>query len=443
MKHKDRENVKNDLNFIGKGFCLAKWLELDLDLSLGRNRSCNLVPYHSLPLDDLKDNVDLFNNSEYKKIQRKFMLDEIQPKECNLCWEVEKNTKKASPRIEKSFNFYSKERIDLIRKVGYTKNIDPAHLQIIFSRNDNILTMYDTPEISQTWKTDIQLNGPYVIDSKEYNTLDFSQYETVYHSQYKNPYVDLFWIWFSKSYSKLSKLTIYGGDPLMDKNIFRILEFLINNPNKNLTLEIISNCDPSGDRWKGFIDLIKKVSSNIKYINLYCKLDGWGSDAEYIHHGLSIKRLEKNLHLFLKSCKNRSLIFKINFNLLSYNSLLDLFKKIHSLRRKFFNNSRSIRFEIDIINWSNFFHPSNFKIFSDKLDLSIQFMKENLETRGNKYLGFTIEELDQIKNLKTIISTKHIDRCEISNFLEFIKQFDKRHNKSFERSFSEYLNSIK
>lgn len=438
MKTKNRDHIKTELNKIGKGFCLAKWYELDLDLSLGQNRSCDLVNFHSIPLSELQVDIDLFNNSNYKKVQRKFMLDEIQPKECNLCWEIEKTTKKSSPRIEKSANFFTEPNIKKVQEVSYIKNIDPEHLKILFSRNDNILSIYESPYFSQTWQRHIEKFGSYIINSTQHNDINFTQFNTLHHSQYKNIYIELFWSWFSKIYFKLTKLTIYGGDALMDKNIFRILQFFKYHRNENLVLEIKSKCDPSGERWSGFLEQLKVASKNVRHVNLYCNISSWGPCAEYIHYGLSIKRLEKNLRAFLKICKNRTLIFEIDFHVLSYQSIIYLLRKVHELRIKFFNKGVSVQFEIKVLNSPKFFHPGLFREFSSNLDVCLKFMKENLETRGNRYLGFTNDEVNQIENLKDTIEFYKFDTADIDNFFEFIEQYDQRNNLCFDEVFFKY-----
>lgn len=434
MNQNDREQIRTNLNDVGKGFCLAKWYELDLDLSRGKNRSCDLVDYHSIPIDDLRSDLNLFHNTDYKKVQRFFMLEGIQPKECKLCWDHESVTKKESPRLEKSIKFYDKKDVEKIVRNGHSYNYFPRSLKIIFSRNCNFKCLYCGPMHSSSWARDIFENGSYPINSNQYS-LNFLDTETVYFDQIENPYIEYFWLWFVNASNKLENIYISGGEPVMDKNFFRILEHFIRSPNKKITIEIESNTDPAGDRWNGFIDLMRKISKNTNKIVLHSSIDCWGEQAEYIRNGLSISKFKKNIIKFLKSSNNKELNFKINFNCLCYESFLNLIKEILELRKRFASKNKLITFQVSVCQSPIFFHPSLFKDLTFHIDETLKFMKSNLETIGNKYIGFSQEEIESILQLKDQIIETTILEENFRNFFDFIKENDLRNNKSFKDVF--------
>lgn len=435
MNQNDKKIIRDNLNSIGKGFCLAKWYELDLDLSAGANRSCELVQYHSIPIDDIRRSSSLFHNSEYKKIQRKFMIIGIQPKECAVCWEHESKTKKESPRLEKSMLYYEKADLTNITENGDSFDFYPKRLKLMFSRSSNVKSIIDSPENSSEWLLDIQLNGPLIINNKPYNSLDFLKYGLIYFDQKNNPYIEHFWTWFYQATNEIEFITVHGGEPLMDKNFFRLLNFYNRLGNKNLTIEIESQCDPSGERWNGFMYYVKNLSKKIKQIKLICKVNSWGPDLEYCNYGISASRIEKNLRRFLKSSTNNEVFFKINFHALTYQSFEDLMKLILDLRKKFLNKNRKIIFfEVDIVLYPIFLHPSIRKEFIFCIDNTIKFMKSNMETRGNKNIGFSEKEIDMIGNLKNEILKMNLS-SHTTNFLDFLEQYDKRTNQKFDRIF--------
>lgn len=439
MNRENTEKIRSILNQIGKGFCLAKWYELDLDLSSGRNRSCDLVDYHSVPIDDLRIDNSLFHNSNFKKVQRRFMLIDIQPKECSICWRYETTGKAISPRLEKSSVYHPDADIEKIITVGDTDNFFPKKIKITFSRACNIKRINDNPRNNSEWLRDIQINGPYAIDNKSYHSLDFLKYSLIYNDQKDNPYIEIFWSWFYEASNEVNYITLQGGEPLMDRNFFRMMNFYNLVKNKNLVIEILSYCDPAGDRWQGFIHYVKKISKKIKEIKLVCKVDTWGRQLEYCNYGVNLERLEKNLKDFLNcSRKNNSLVFQIDFHMLSYFSLIELMKFILQLRKKFLNKNRKvIFFTIDIVSEPIFLHPSISKELIFHIDNVLNFMKSNVETRGNKHIGFNSQEVQMIENVKNGILNTDIDSMKDS-FLQFVDQYDSRTNQNFNDFFKDY-----
>ena len=70
----------------------------------------------------------------------------------------------------------------------------------------------------------------------------------------QNPYVKAFWQWWPKIYSNLKVFRMTGGEPLIDANTWRILEYVYKNPNSDLELSITSNlCPPKFEIFDKFI----------------------------------------------------------------------------------------------------------------------------------------------------------------------------------------------
>ena len=96
------EKVKEKLNQVGPGFCLAKWTQVTIHLGSGINHSCHHVKAHAIPLKELKDNPNVLHNTQFKKNTRHLMLQGERPSECDYCWRIEDNTENFSDRIYKS-----------------------------------------------------------------------------------------------------------------------------------------------------------------------------------------------------------------------------------------------------------------------------------------------------------------------------------------------------
>lgn len=74
---------------LGNSLCLAKWKQVSLHLPTGLNNSCYHPPLHPIPVEGLDINPGQLHNTPYKKQQRKIMLRNERPAECQYCWNME------------------------------------------------------------------------------------------------------------------------------------------------------------------------------------------------------------------------------------------------------------------------------------------------------------------------------------------------------------------
>ena len=83
------KEVRDRLNKVGCGFCAMKWLHETLYLHTGDNHSC----YHPRPkhieIEEIQKNPAALHNTDWKKQQRKTMLEGGRPEECYYCWNIE------------------------------------------------------------------------------------------------------------------------------------------------------------------------------------------------------------------------------------------------------------------------------------------------------------------------------------------------------------------
>ena len=95
---------RDELNKISPSFCAAKWNQGTLHLQTGHTHSCHHPKTHKIPLDEIEADPSALHNTQYKKLQRKKMLEGIRPEECDYCWRIEDSSPDAlSYRSYKSF----------------------------------------------------------------------------------------------------------------------------------------------------------------------------------------------------------------------------------------------------------------------------------------------------------------------------------------------------
>ena len=227
MLNEHFEKTKEKLDKVGKGFCLAKWTQVTLQLQTGHNHSCHHPVTHKISELEIADNPSALHNTNYKKNRRREMLEGIKPKECDYCWNIEDNSTDFSDRIYKSSEPWSLPHLEDILKTKGEKDFNPKYVEVSFSNVCNFKCSYCGPAFSSQWMDEIQQHGSYPT-STNFNNLDYlksTDQMPIPHNK-KNPYVDAFWKWWPDLYKDLHTFRITGGEPLLAKDTFDVLDFI-------------------------------------------------------------------------------------------------------------------------------------------------------------------------------------------------------------------------
>jgi len=251
------ENTRNKLNTVGCGFCLAKWTQVTMHLHNGTTHSCHHPKPHKIPLEEVLTNPTALHNTKFKKEIRKEMLEDKKPDECDYCWNIENASHAFSDRTLKSSEPWSAPYLEDILKSGWKKNYNPKYVEVSFSNTCNFKCSYCGPQYSSKWMEEINTHGPYKT-STNYNDIEwFKKEDTMpYLASENNPYVDAFWKWWPEMYQDLHTFRITGGEPLLNKDTFKILDYIIETPtpNKKLSLCINTNLGIPKKLFDEFVD---------------------------------------------------------------------------------------------------------------------------------------------------------------------------------------------
>jgi hypothetical protein len=106
--------------------------------------------------------------------------------------------------------------------------------------------MYCSPHLSSSWEEEVKKHGGYQLTGMIHNNLEALEQKGMMPlrvANKDNPYVEAFWQWFPEIYRKLRVFRMTGGEPLMDKNTFKVFDYVLEKPiNPDLHLSITSNC---------------------------------------------------------------------------------------------------------------------------------------------------------------------------------------------------------
>ena len=118
------KETRDQLNAVSPSFCTAKWLQVTMHLQNGHTHSCHHPQTHKIPLEELRSNPTALHNTEFKKRQRRMMLNGIRPKECQYCWNVEDlGGDHISDRHLKSHDTWARPHLKQIAESDWQDNI--------------------------------------------------------------------------------------------------------------------------------------------------------------------------------------------------------------------------------------------------------------------------------------------------------------------------------
>lgn len=456
------ELVKPKLDAISPTMCMAKWLWTSVHLTNGLTNSCFLPPVHKISPDEVSINPKALHNTPEKKQQRAMMLNGEKPSGCSYCWNIEKMDRSfLSDRHYRSSEPWAEQGWNEVIEAGADGDIEPRYMEINFNHACNLACSYCSPHLSSKWAEDIEANGPYPTKIP-HNSID--HFKRIGHypipNKDHNPYVEAFWKWWPELYPKLNSFRMTGGEPLLDKNTFKVLDYIIDNPRPDLEVAITTNASVPPKLWNQFVDKVSFISEHkkLKRFRLFVSLDGWGSQAEYMRDGLDFENLWDNVNNYLSRVDEGLVTFIVTFNFLSLPSIKKLMEGI--LRLQKIHNVQKTRKEADgslkVYGFHRIFvdtpmlrYPlwQSLQLTPEKhwhyADECLEFMKENTDKfRESRWVGFKPDQIERfdrsIEFMKQGFDNLEQRNEAEENFVRFFQEHDKRRNTNFNSTFPEF-----
>lgn len=389
-----RESSTEWLNSQSASMCLAKWYHVSLHLTNGRTHSCYHPPTHTINLDQIQRKPSALHNTDQKISERKQMLRGEKPEGCKYCWSLEAQGH-ASDRHYRSSEHWALPYRDSIGNL----EPNPTYVEVNFNQACNFKCAYCSPHLSTAWEEEIKDYGPYPT-STPHNAipaLEANGLMPLKVANKDNPYVEAFWRWWPELYETLLVFRMTGGEPLMDKNTFKVLDYVASNPKGDLEIGITTNmCPPSQDlldkfvssvqsienysasativavnngkknhaKWPRYVLNKSKVNTDTlhrlqvhglpsidtvpndgsfsyeltrtkacRHIGIYVSVDSVGQQAEYIRNGMNYDTLIANTKRVLYDTHMTTVNFINTFNILSVPGLQKYLEMILDMRR--------------------------------------------------------------------------------------------------------------
>jgi organic radical activating enzyme len=434
--------IKDITDQVSPTFCLAKWHHTTIYLQSGETHSCYHPAPHTIPLEEIKYNPSAIHNTVEKKLQRLEMLNGEKPHGCQYCWNIESlGNDYISDRLDRNASIYKEDRVEEIKKEGWDYNINPEYIEISFGNECNFKCGYCHPKASSAYYKEIKDHGPYPVKNHHFGVDKLTIYE-----EDTNPYVKAWWSWWPEARKNLNILRITGGEPLLQRSTWRLLDDLDQNPLPNLELNINSNLGVKTILVERLAEKVEKLrlENKIRSFKLFTSLDTWGNQAEYIRTGLDLDVWKKNFHTYMTRT-SYPLTFMITFNILSVPNFKSLLSKILAWRRVYKRYAEQdvhrIRFDTPYLK-----EPLQYDMnilpkdeFMPYMNSALEYIKNNISPDK-----FTEIEYEKFRRVVSYMETTTYPEGKLAegrkDFYAWFSEHDRRRGTNFTQTFPELNN---
>ena len=325
----------------------------------------------------------------------------------------------------------------------------PSYVEVNFNHACNLKCSYCSPQFSSSWSAEMDQFGGYPT-TPEHNAPEHfvGNNRPIPHS-HPNPYVDAFWEWWPTLYPELEHFRMTGGEPLMDKNTYRVFDYILAQPSRKLHINVTSNFSVEPQLFEKYLTYVKQLCTIepepiIEHFMQFVSLDGFGEQAEYMRHGLNFERLQTNVERYLAEVPYRSsLTFIVTMNNLSVPSLKKLLEWILELRVKYSKTYQRVWFDTPVLrkpDWQSLqILPTP---YSYRLENIANWMEENLMQQDSLH-GFKDFEVQRMcrdtdwMRQGANLSGDYVQKAK-ANFYRFFSEHDRRRGTDFLKTFPEF-----
>ena len=428
--------IKNELNQIGPGFCMAKFYHVSMHLETGRVHSCIHPRAHHVPLDEIRHSYHALHNDQHTQLVRQEMLDGNRPTECGYCWRLED----ADPEILSDRVWFSSEKIKERKEVidrGSQYNYYPNNVEISFSITCNFKCVYCSPQVSSQWLKDLKKHGEYSHNIWQIKDMTDS-HEIPIDDRDPNPYIDAFWQWLPEAYPHMQVLRVTGGEPLLNSNTFKLIDWTIKNPNLNLEFGINTNLGVPDKLIDRFVVKIKQLQSaqNVKNITVWTSGESAGDQFEYVRYGSTYSIWKNNMIRLLDAIPDITIRIMTTYNVLSVPKYLNFLQDMCQIQQQY-----GKRFQIDSHTYLQY--PRHLRIdiltedFLEPIKQQVDFVRQKMD----EHSVFRADRL--LKYFESVLANPSPNlTVRRKQFYNFVHEYDIRTGTNFQQTFPELINFL-
>lgn len=392
--------------------CVYKWGWNTIRLYTGRSSSCHRIKSSFVGIE----NFNNFHNTPEAISDRQLMLHGQWPegRGCEYCKDIE-DVGGMSDRIYHN-NIPGLTPVDFD---GTNLEVTPRILEVYLDNHCDLACVYCEPHYSSKINAELNKFGPNVIGTSSIK-------KTVDHQTY----FDLLLNWLEKNSHKLQRLSIMGGEPLIQKQFWQLLEFLEKSNNKNLEVNINSNLNSPLSVIQKYTDTMENLirKKKIRRADISCSIDCWGPQQEFSRFGLNLDKWQQNFeHIITK----KWLVIGVHpvVNCLSISTINEMQNKIIEYKKI----NPKIRIDYHLVDGINkeTYHP---EIFGST------FFKEKIDTLIKNFpivISGDSESRDRLSGIAKLIAKGEVDNIRLKKLKLTLDQFDLRRKTNWRNLFPE------
>ena len=424
------ENALKAINNTSPSFCAAKWYNVSIWLGNGRTASCHHPLAHKIPDEELEKDPSALHNTEFKKKQRKMMLEGERPPECSYCWTAEDasgGNKEGvySDRVYQTAR-YTDEEIAALKDIAWDKNVNPKTLEICFDNLCNLACSYCNSEFSSTWHKDIKDNGEYkgmITPGGQTYKQDGSSAMPFGNKNEGNIYVKRFFEWFPTIKDDLYEFRVSGGEPSRSPSFWKLLDIC---DNEKFDFAVNSNLIMEESRLQKLI----KASKKFKRFEIYTSAECDGPLQEFVRDGFDWEVWEKNM----LALHNIESIHRVNIMMtisaLSIWTVAEFMEKIIEWRKSL-NDLQQFCMSVNILRFPSFqsvniIDQENKNILADQIEESLNKCREYM-------VGWEANQFDRLISYLRNVDKSYEDKDDLdkkhADFKNFTLQYSRRRQK--------------
>lgn len=393
---------------MGSTICAVPWMHLAFEPS-GRVVPCCLTTTNTPASGNLnKQSIeDIWNGPVQRKL-RKTMLAGQEPKMCSKCFNKEKVSGESS-RINHNVEFphVVKNISNITNPDGSVKEMKLKYWDFRFSNLCNFKCRSCGPGFSSAWVPD---------SNKLSRWRSLSKVTEITSVEDRTNYDFL-----EEQVEHVERIYFAGGEPLLMREHWQILDLLVNNKRFNVRLSYNTNCSTFTYGKKNVIDYWKQWDKN--KIEVWPSIDEIGNRAELIRSGTVWSTVESNLKQLaeLNNIRIRPSITVGAMNIFRLPEIIDHLVSIEVINKKYnyanfslnlledpeyyhvhilsekFRNQITIKLKTWITEYN---HKHNTDITSKFTQMLYELSKPTNNSARKHFVSLT-KKLDQIRNEDT------------------------------------------
>jgi len=257
-----------------------------------------VLPFYSVEIaHNSPDNIyccRLPAGTDIKQVQQS-IVDQQRSPSCGACWRLEDRGLTSERQIHnRTFDFYLDRDLEKIEQDAIDQLNHPQIIKVGTSNLCNGTCVTCGSDASSAWAA---------LENKpiKYNKISTEKLEKI-------------------NWANIKQLSFVGGEPLLEKFNFEILNRLVESNNTNCFVSVVTNgsCALTPAQFQ--------TLSKFQNLNICLSIDGVGKRFEYMRYPLSWELLRNNLEQFKKITSNISVSAMIsNVNIFYYSELMEFF----------------------------------------------------------------------------------------------------------------------